>query len=105
MFWAVPLTLISLFVLFRALGVLLNHHGERLGIPVLQNAESHQAAVAEGKRRELDDFVAKLYRHVRVHNYKKAWAEVEEHLQEVILMLNIVIVPLCYSPFSCRLSL
>tara|TARA_E500000331_G_scaffold99082_2_gene95829 strand:- start:36 stop:1307 length:1272 start_codon:yes stop_codon:yes gene_type:complete len=81
-FWAVPLTLISLFVLFRALGVLLNHHGERLGIPVLQNAESHQAAVAEGKRRELDDFVAKLYRHVRVHNYKKAWAEVEEHLQE-----------------------
>ena len=80
-FWAVPMTLVMLFILFRALGVLLNSQGKRLGIPILTNAKSHQAALTESKRLELADFVAKVHRHVRVHNYKQAWAQVEDHLQ------------------------
>jgi hypothetical protein len=80
-FWAVPMTLVMLFILFRALGVLLNSQGERLGIPIMTNAKSHQTALTESKRLELANFVAKVHRHARVHNYKQAWAQVEDHLQ------------------------
>lgn len=81
-FWQVPITVTLLFMLFRSLGVVLNTQGPKFGLSVLQNAETHQAALEEQARVQLGDFILKLHRWVRVHEYKKAWALIEEFQRE-----------------------
>lgn len=81
-FWQVPITVTLLFMLFRSLGVVLNTQGPKFGLSVLQNAETHQAALEEQARVQLGEFMFKLHRWVRVHEYKKAWALIEEFQRE-----------------------
>ena len=72
-FWQVPLTLLLVFALLRSLGVVLNSQGPALGLSVLQNADTHQDALEEQARIELDDFIMELHRWARVHEYNRAW--------------------------------
>jgi len=80
--WQVPITVTMLIMLFRSLGVVLNTQGPKFGLLVLQNAETHQAALEEQARVQLGEFILKLHRWVRVHEYKKAWALIEEFQRE-----------------------
>jgi hypothetical protein len=82
LFWEVPLSLVMLFILFRSLGVVLNTQGPKFGLSVLQNEESHQQALEEEARYHLDEFVFKLHRWIRVHEYKTAFAMIREFQAE-----------------------
>ena len=80
--WQVPLTLFLLFITFRALGVALNTKGPSFGLSVLQNAESYQQELEEEAARNLNEFVLKLHRLVRVHEYEQAFDLIKEFQKE-----------------------
>ena len=61
---------------------MLNTQGPRLGIPVLQNEETQLRALEEEARIELSEFIMKLHKLVRVHEYKKAFALIESFQKE-----------------------
>jgi hypothetical protein len=71
--WQVPITLTLLFLTFRALGVLINAQGPKLGIAVLQNEDTHIASLERAAEIRLSQFVIQLHRLTRVHEYRKAF--------------------------------
>ena len=80
--WQVPLTLALLLMLFRLLGVVLNHLGPDLGLAILTNEEMHKKVEIAETLLVLDDLVQLLYRWVRVHEYANAWRELDQFRKE-----------------------
>lgn len=72
--------LASLMMLFRALGVLLHHNAESLGIEVRFSDEVEQAQRQQMADRELSEFASTLYRLVNVGKNRKAWHELNQKL-------------------------
>lgn len=81
-FWQIPVTLTLLFITFRALGVALNTRGPSFGLSVLQNEATFDEAISEAERIELDKFILRLHRWVRVHEYRKAFEMIIEYQAE-----------------------
>jgi hypothetical protein len=75
--WQVPITLTLLFLTFRALGVVINSQGPKLGIAVLQNEDTHIASLERAAEIRLSNFVMRLHRLARVHEYRKAFALIQ----------------------------
>ncbi len=71
--WQVPVTLTLLFLTFRALGVVINAQGPKLGIAVLQNKDTHIASLKREAELRLSEFAMQLHRLTRVHEYRKAF--------------------------------
>jgi len=71
--WQVPITLTLLFLTFRALGVVINSQGPKLGIAVLQNEDTHIASLEREAEIRLSNFAMRLHRLARVHEYRKAF--------------------------------
>ena len=80
LFWMVPVTLTALFILFRALGVLLNSNAQKLGIAIHQNEETYRKALDAEADRARQAIITELHKMVRVHEYKKAWDYLEKHI-------------------------
>lgn len=81
-FWQIPVTLTLLFITFRALGVALNTRGPSFGLSVLENEDTFHEAMSEAERIELDKFILKLHRWVRVHEYEKAFEMITQYQAE-----------------------
>jgi hypothetical protein len=80
--WQVPVTLTLLFLTFRALGVVINAQGPKLGIAVLQNEDTHIASLKREAEIRLSEFVMQLHRLTRVHEYRKAFDLVQVFQKE-----------------------